>query len=94
VKFASYCGGCPQIVSLADNGSWKANTWPSADPSHDPLENIFINIPSVLEACAKGSLEDFQSCMDLVQADFKKVMYTRKKDQGVFRTPQAKEWIW
>jgi hypothetical protein len=94
VKFASYCGGSAQVVCLVDNGSRWIDILASADPSHDPLADIFNNMPFILEACAKGNPDELQSLLGDLQTEFRKVMDTRKKHQGLYKVPKIGEWVW
>lgn len=94
VKFASYCGGSAQVVCLTDSGKRWVDVLPSADPSPDPLVDIFDRIPFVLEACAKGNQDELQRLLGELQVGFQKIMDTRKEQQGQYQLPETREWVW
>ena len=95
VKFASFCGGSPQIVCLADNGAHWEHIYGDATPGHDPLADIYNQIPFILEACAKGNADDLKNHLNELQAEFQKVMETRKKHQEACQVyPDLRDWVW
>lgn len=92
---AMYCGGAPQVVGVSDQGDYWEHIYPSSQPGKSPLSDMFLYLPSILNAIADRDDEALEMFISAMDDSIKGIRDVRKKNsQAKWLKKNLSKWTW